>query len=56
MAYDGMSFHRLVKMNWKKNINKNHVWRFEGSTDRYGKQLEWNFLNGYQMLIYYRVK
>jgi hypothetical protein len=56
MAYDGMSFHRLVKMEWKKNINKNHVWRFEGSNDGYGKQLEWNFLNGYQMLIYYRVK
>lgn len=56
MAYDGMSFHRLVKMEWKKNINKNHVWRFEGSTDGYGKQLEWNFLNGYQMLIYYRAK
>jgi hypothetical protein len=56
MAYDGMSFHRLVKMDWKKNINKNYIWRFEGSTDGYGKQLEWNFLNGYQMLIYYRVK
>ncbi len=56
MAYDGMSFHRLVNMDWKKNINANYSWRFEGSTDASGSPLEWNFLNGYQMLIYYRVK
>jgi hypothetical protein len=56
MAYDGMSFHRLVNMDWKKNINTNYSWRFEGSKNASGSPLEWNFLNGYQMLIYYRVK
>ena len=56
MAYDGMSFHRLVKMDWKKHINTNFTWQFEGSTDSKQRPLEWNFLNGYQMLVYYRVK
>lgn len=56
MAYDGMSFHRLVNMDWKKNINTNYSWRFKGSNNSSGVPLEWNFLNGYQMLIYYRVK
>lgn len=55
MAYDGMSFHRLVTMDWKKRINTNYSWRFEGSKDADNKAIEWNFLNGYQMLIYYRV-
>lgn len=55
MAYDGMSFHRLVTMDWKKRINTNYSWRFEGSKDADNKPIEWNFLNGYQMLIYYRV-
>jgi hypothetical protein len=56
MAYDGMSFSRLVKMDWKKKINTDFTWRFEGSNDSKQKPLEWNFLNGYQMLVYYRVK
>lgn len=56
MAYDGMSFHRLVNMDWKQNINTNYSWQFEGSTNASGTPMEWNFLNGYQMLIYYRVK
>jgi hypothetical protein len=55
MAYDGMSFHRLVNMEWKKRINTNYSWQFEGSKDADDKAIEWNFLNGYQMLIYYRV-
>lgn len=55
MAYDGMSFHRLVNMEWKKRINTNYGWQFEGSKDADDKAIEWNFLNGYQMLIYYRV-
>ena len=33
MAYDGMSFHRLVKMDWKKHINSDFKWQFLGSTD-----------------------
>lgn len=54
-AYDGMSFHRLVPLSWKKLLNKDFAWQFEGSTDNNGKPLEWNFRSGYQMLVYYRV-
>jgi hypothetical protein len=54
-AYDGMSFHRLVPLAWKKQINKDFTWQFEGSTDADDKLLEWNFRSGYQMLVYYRV-
>jgi hypothetical protein len=54
-GYDGMSFHRLVPLNWKKNLNKDFVWKYEGSTDNDDKLLEWNFRSGYQMLVYYRI-
>jgi hypothetical protein len=56
MAYDGMSFHRLVPLEWKKYINSNFSWGFEGSNDSDETPLKWNFTHGYQMLIYYRVK
>ena len=56
VAYDGMSFHRLVPMNWKKYINTDFSWGFEGSNDSDGTPLKWNFTKSYQMLIYYRVK
>ena len=52
MAYDGMSFHRIVPFHWKKYINSNFVWEFFGTQ----ANLQWNFTHGYQMLIYYRVK
>jgi hypothetical protein len=55
-AYDGMSFHRLVPMDWKKYINSDYSWGFEGSNNIDGSPLKWNFSHGYQMLIYYRVK
>lgn len=55
-AYDGMSFHRLVPLEWKKFINSDYTWGFEGSNDSNGNPLKWNFTQGYQMLIYYRVK
>jgi hypothetical protein len=54
-AYDGMSFHRLVPLSWKKRLNQDFVWKFEGSTDNNNVPLEWNFKSGYQMLLYYRV-
>jgi len=54
-GYDGMSFHRLIPFLWKKRLNQDFVWRFEGSTDNDDKLLEWNFRCGYQMLVYYRV-
>jgi hypothetical protein len=50
-----MSFHRLVPLSWKKRLNRDFVWKFEGSTDNKGTLLEWNFKSGYQMLVYYRV-
>lgn len=54
MAYDGMSFHRLVDLSWKKYINSDFSWGFEGSTGSGGKPFKWNFTHGYQMLVYYR--
>lgn len=58
MGYDGMSFHRLVPMQWKNSINSNKTWGFEGSnnTDIDKTPLKWSFMNGYQLLLYYRVK
>jgi len=56
-GYDGMSYHRLVKMDWKKHINdKDFTWTFEGSQDYDKTYLKWNFMKSYQMLIYYRIK
>jgi len=55
MGYDGMSFHRLVKMNWKNNMNTNIEWEFEGTKDYDGTHLKWNFTKCYQLLMYYRV-
>uniref|UniRef100_A0A6C0DE45 Uncharacterized protein n=1 Tax=viral metagenome TaxID=1070528 RepID=A0A6C0DE45_9ZZZZ len=53
-AYDGESYHRLVALDWKRHINSSFTWTFEGTYDSYGqKLLEWSFLHGYQMLIYY---
>ena len=55
MAYDGMSFHRLVPLEWKQKINSDFIWEFEGSNNSDGSPLKWNFLHGYQLLLYYRV-
>jgi hypothetical protein len=56
MAYDGMSYHRLEPLSWKKYINSNFTWEFEGSKDVDGTPLRWNFKHGYQLLLYYRVR
>ncbi len=55
MGYDGASFHRLVPMKWKTDINTNNIWEFEG-TNNNGVPLKWSFMDGYQLLLYYRVK
>ena len=55
MGFDGMSFHRIVPMKWKHNLNKNIGWGFKGSDDE-GVPLVWNFQTCYQQLIYYRYK
>lgn len=56
MAYDGMSYHRLVPLSWKQYINSDFSWSFDGSNNYDGVPLKWNFTHGYQMLLYYRVK
>ena len=55
-GYDGMSFHRLVKLKWKNQLNSNINWQFEGTKDYDGTPLEWNFTKCYQLLTYYRVQ
>jgi hypothetical protein len=55
MGYDGMSFHRLVPLEWKQKMNSNFNWEFEGTKDYDGTPLVWNFTKCYQMLMYYRV-
>jgi hypothetical protein len=56
IGYDGMSFHRLVPMQWKHKMNSNVNWQFDGTIDYDGKPLEWNFMKSYQLLMYYRIK
>ena len=53
MAFDGMSFSRIVPLMWKQNLNKNVNWGFKGSEDE-GVPLQWNFQTCYHQLIYYR--
>ena len=55
-GYDGMSYSRLVPMNWKSLLNKNENFSFTGSKDINNKSIYWNFMKGYQMLVYYRKK
>jgi hypothetical protein len=56
MGYDGMSFHRLVSLDWKQKLNANINWQFEGTNDYDGTPLEWNFMKSYQLLMYYRIQ
>jgi hypothetical protein len=55
-GYDGMSYSRLVKLKWKELLNISKNFSFKGSTDIDGKTIQWNFMKGYQMLVYYRKK
>jgi hypothetical protein len=55
-GYDGMSFSRLTKLEWKNKLNSsNFTWKFEGSNNSNGIPLEWNYTKCYQLLLYYRV-
>jgi hypothetical protein len=56
MGYDGMSFHRMVPLEWKEKLNSDFNWQFNGTTDYDGTPLEWNFTKCYQLLMYYRVQ
>jgi hypothetical protein len=55
MAYDGASFHRLLPMKWKENLNVDKKWKFKGTEHGPRDPLYWSFMHGYQILIYYRV-
>ena len=55
-GFDGVSFRRLSPFSWKKYLNKNEEWSFEGSNwDDDSGQIKWNFKNGYQILFYYKM-
>lgn len=56
MGYDGMSFHRMVPLEWKEKLNSDFNWQFNGTSDFDGTPLEWNFTKCYQLLMYYRVQ
>jgi hypothetical protein len=56
MGYDGMSFHRLGKLEWKHKMNSNMNWQFNDTKDTNGIPLKWNFMKSYQLLMYYRVQ
>ena len=45
MAYDGMSFHRLVPLDWKDKLNTDFKWQFAGTDEK----LVWNFMKCYQI-------
>jgi hypothetical protein len=55
-GYDGASMSRLNKFGWKKYINKDKEWTFEGSNFNEDKKtpILWNFRSSYQILFYYR--
>ena len=56
-GYDGASMTRLNKFSWKKYINKDKKWTFEGSNFNENKTtpILWNFRSSYQILFYYRM-
>ena len=56
LGFDGASMSRLNKFEWKKNINKDINWTFEGSNFNEDKRepILWNFRQAYQILFYYR--
>ena len=55
-GFDGASFRKLSAFKWKKFLNANKNWTFEGSTwTGTTDDILWNFKNGYQILFYYRV-
>ena len=49
MVFDGSAFSKLTGKQWKSFINKNHNWSPPGSKNT------WNFMQGYSMLLYYRI-
>ena len=56
-GFDGASFKRLNPFKWKRLINRNQEWTFEGSNfnNNPATPIKWNFRNGYREVFYYRV-
>jgi len=56
-GFDGASFRKLSKFNWKKHLGENTEWTFEGSNwnNVQGDPIMWNFRSGYYLLFYYRI-
>jgi hypothetical protein len=55
-GYDGMSFHKIIPLNWKDKLNSNYNWHFDGSLESInGNPMTWNFTKSYQLLFYYRI-
>ena len=50
LSFDGASYSRMEPFKWRKLINKNKTWGFKARHD-----LVWNFKDGYQILLYYRI-
>jgi len=48
MLFDGSAFSRLESKDWKSLLNKDQDWKPTGSSK------DWNFMQGYSMLMYYR--
>jgi len=51
-GFDGESYSRLTKFQWKNKLNKDMQWNF---AEQYPDTL-FNFTKGYQLLMYYRTK
>ena len=49
-GFDGGSYNGIERFDWKKLINKDKDWTFEGSGTK------WNFCKGYMLLFYYRIE
>ena len=58
LAFDGESYSRLQPFKWKKLLNKKSLFTFPGSVfnGQQNNHIKWNFMNGYQLLFYYREK
>ena len=51
--FDGSSYSKLTRFNWKNMINKNIDWKFRENPNYYPEL--YNFTKGYKLLFYYRV-
>jgi len=53
-GFDGSSYSKLIKYNWKSDLNKDVNFILEKKDDN--TEPVFNFKNGFQFLFYYRIK